>query len=42
MSQPDEVVGRPVELAVTTYGDADPRRETVVVLHGLFGSGGTG
>lgn len=29
----------PVELAFTAYGDADRRRETVVVLHGLFGSG---
>ena len=28
-----------VDLAFTTYGDEDPRRETVVVLHGLFGSG---
>ncbi len=33
--------GRPgaVELAVAAYGEPDPRRETVVVLHGLFGSG---
>jgi esterase len=29
----------PVDLAFTAYGDPDPRRETVVVLHGLFGSG---
>lgn len=29
----------PVDLAVATYGEADPRRETVVLLHGLFGSG---
>ena len=28
-----------VELACTTYGDEDRRRETVVLLHGLFGSG---
>jgi pimeloyl-ACP methyl ester carboxylesterase len=28
-----------VDLAVTEYGEDDPRRETVVLLHGLFGSG---
>ena len=29
----------PVDLALTAYGEPDRRRETVVVLHGLFGSG---
>ena len=28
-----------VELATAEYGEGDPRRDTVVVLHGLFGSG---